>query len=186
MLMSRSEDGYCSFRFMVCVWGLGGGRGGSRENTLPKCFCVPGEEKLFRSLPIVFFLYCGWELCHSSIPKPIHNESNGNLMTSLDQKGFVSWSEFYFPGGLWPRGVGWILRKPNDYTLTENEGRPYLVVKSGDNRALTLWSVASLPCGRSDWTICFTDLKCWEGLFILPKIIDKKELLIPSPLRLFS
>lgn len=82
-----------------------------------KWFESPSEwEKVFRNLPIVFFLIYVWELCYSSIPKPIHDESNGTSIYTLGKKDFISWIKFYFPGWLWPHGVAWILKNKTKHT----------------------------------------------------------------------
>ena len=82
-----------------------------------KWFESPSQwEKVFISFPVVFFSIYGWELCYSSIPKLIHDESNGTSIHTLAKKDSVSWIKFFFPGGLWPHGVGWILKNKTKHT----------------------------------------------------------------------
>lgn len=126
-----------------------------------KWFESPSQwEKVFISFPVVFFSTYGWELCYSSIPKLIHDESNGTSIHTLAKKDSISWIKFFFPGGLWPHGVGWILKNKTKHTskwkknikiiasLRREQGMIYLVVKAGNSKVLFLLICPIPPSGR--------------------------------------
>lgn len=97
----------------------------------------------------------------------------------LDQKDFILWTKFYSPGGLWQHKVGWILEKQTKIMawLRRKGERLYLVVKAGNNRVFyPLICLVSFIL-QDLLNHLFLVSKCWEGLFTMPKIIGKKELL---------